>query len=42
MYIWINKIGGENLVILQNINILNYYVGMKYIELEFILELKYF
>ena len=42
MHIWINKIGGENPATLQNINILNHYVGMKYIEPESIPELKYF
>ena len=42
MYIWINKIGGETPAVLQNINILNHYVGMKYIEPDSIPELKYF
>ncbi len=42
MYIWINKIGGDEPATLQNINILNHYVGMKYIEPESIPELKYF
>lgn len=42
MYIWINKLAGENPGTLQNINILNHYVGMKYIEPESIPELKYF
>lgn len=42
MYIWINKIGGETPGTLQNINILNHYVGMKYIEPDAIPELKYF
>jgi len=42
MHIWINKIGGETPATLQNINILNHYVGMKYIEPDAIPELKYF
>lgn len=43
MYIWINKIsgsGGENII--QNINILNHYIGMKKIEPDAIPELAYF
>ena len=42
MYIWINKIGGETPATLQNINILNHYVGMRNIEPDAIPELKYF
>ena len=42
MHIWINKIGGESTSTLQNINILNHYVGMKFIEPESIPELTYF
>ena len=42
MHIWINKLGGDEPAVLQNINILNHYVGMKYIEPESIPELKYF
>ena len=42
MDIWINKIGGPNPATLQNINILNHYVGMKYIEPDSIPELQYF
>ncbi len=42
MYIWINKISGSEPGTLQNINILNHYVGMKMIEPESIPELKYF
>ncbi len=42
MYIWINKLGGDEPGTLQNINILNHYVGMKMIEPESIPELKYF
>ncbi len=42
MYIWINKLGGSDKGTLQNINILNHYVGMKMIEPESIPELKYF
>ena len=42
MYIWINKLGGESPGTLQNINILNHYVGMKMIEPDSIPELTYF
>ena len=42
MHIWINKIGGESPSTIQNINILNHYVGMKYIEPDAIPELTYF
>ena len=42
MFIYINKIGGSESGTLQNINILNHYIGMKYIEPESIPELKYF
>ncbi|HMQ50141.1 MAG TPA: hypothetical protein PKA00_22135 [Saprospiraceae bacterium] len=42
MHIWINKIGGNSPGTLQNVNILNHYVGMKYIEPDSIPELKYF
>ncbi len=42
MNIWINKMTGEELGTLQNINILNHYVGMKYIEPDAIPELVYF
>jgi copper chaperone NosL len=42
MYIWINKIEGEEPGTIQNINILNHYVGMKYIEPDSIPELVYF
>jgi copper chaperone NosL len=42
MYIWINKISGSEPRTLQNINILNHYVGMKMIEPESIPELSYF
>lgn len=42
MYIWINKITGDTESTLQNINILNHYVGMKYIEPDSIPELKFF
>ena len=42
MYIWINKITGDSPGTLQNINILNHYVGMKFIVPESIPELKYF
>ncbi len=39
--IWIDKIGGNEPGTLQNINILNHYVGMKPIEPESIPELSY-
>ncbi len=42
MYIWINKITGSEPGTLQNINILNHYVGMKKIVPESIPELQYF
>ena len=42
MYIWINKIGGDGPGTLQNVNILNHYVGMKFIEPDAIPELQYF
>lgn len=42
MYIYINKIGGESASTLQNVNILNHYVGMQKIEPESIPELVYF
>ncbi len=42
MFIWINKLGGDEPGTLQNINILNHYVGMKMIEPESIPELRYF
>ncbi len=42
MHIWINKLGGENPSVIQNINILNHYVGMKYIDEDAIPELQYF
>lgn len=42
MYIWINKITGSTEHILQNINILNHYIGMKKIEPDSIPELTYF
>lgn len=41
MNIHINKIGGDSPAVLQNINILNHYIGMKKIEPESIPELKY-
>ncbi|NNE15690.1 MAG: hypothetical protein HKN51_11975 [Saprospiraceae bacterium] len=40
MYIFINKIGGSEPGTLQNINILNHYIGMKPIEPDSIPELK--
>lgn len=42
MFIWINKITGQDPGTLQNINILNHYVGMKFIVPDSIPELKYF
>lgn len=42
MYIWINKITGDTESTLQNVNILNHYIGMKYIEPDSIKELTYF
>lgn len=42
LYIWINKMSGDTPHTLSNINILNHYVGMKYIVPESIPELKYF
>jgi copper chaperone NosL len=42
MFIWINQITGDTPSTLQNINILNHYIGMKYIEPESIPELKFF
>ncbi|MFK7771830.1 MAG: hypothetical protein AB8F94_06810, partial [Saprospiraceae bacterium] len=39
--IHIDKIGGDSPSVLQNINILNHYIGMKKIEPESIPELKY-
>lgn len=41
MHIYINKIGGATPGTLQNINILNHYIGMKAITPESIPELKY-
>jgi len=42
MHIWINKISGTDEYILQNVNILNHYIGMQAIHPESIPELKYF
>lgn len=42
MYIWINQISGNEEGVLQNVNILNHYIGMKYIEPDSIPELQYF
>ena len=41
MLIWIDKIGGKTPGTLQNVNILNHYIGMKKIEPESIPELRY-
>jgi len=40
--IWINKFSGTSKYIIQNINILNHYIGMKHIVPDAIPELKYF
>ena len=42
MYIFINRLGGETPATIQNINILNHYIGMKYIDADAIPELKFF
>lgn len=42
MYIYVNEIGGKEPGTLQNINILNHYIGMKYIVPDDIPELKFF
>ncbi len=42
MYIWVNKITGDTPSTLQNINILNHYIGMQYIKPDSIPELTYF
>ena len=42
MYIWMNKISGDDAGTLQNVNNLNHYIGMKEIHPESIPELKYF
>ncbi len=42
LFIYINKIGGDSPGTLQNINILNHYIGMKFIEPDSIPELTYF
>ena len=42
MYIWINNITGDTPSTLQNINILNHYIGMKYIVPEEIPEFTWF
>lgn len=42
MYIWVNKITGQEESTLQNINILNHYIGMQKIEPDSIPELKIF
>lgn len=42
MFIWINQITGQDPGTLQNINILNHYVGMQFIEPDSIPELQYF
>ena len=40
MYIWINRVTGETPHDLQNINLLNHYIGMKHIDSETIPELQ--
>ena len=42
MYIWINQMTGDTAYTLQNVNILNHYIGMQKIEPESIPELQYF
>ncbi|TAK40640.1 MAG: hypothetical protein EPO28_09815 [Saprospiraceae bacterium] len=42
MYIWINQITGNDAGTLQNVNILNHYIGMKFIEPDSIPEFTYF
>lgn len=42
LYIWINKLGGKTKGTLQNINILNHYVGMQPIDPDSIPELEFF
>ncbi len=42
LHIYINKLGGNSPGTLQNVNILNHYVGMKYIDEDAIPELKFF
>lgn len=42
MFIWIYQITGDTPHTLQNVNILNHYIGMKFIEPDSIPELKYF
>lgn len=42
MHIWVNKIDGKTPGTLQNVNILNHYVGMKKIVPDSIPELRYF
>lgn len=42
MYIWIDEVSGTDKYILQNVNILNHYIGMKPIHPESIPELIYF
>jgi len=42
MYIWVSKITGATESTLQNVNILNHYIGMKHIEPDQIPELTYF
>lgn len=42
LHIWINKISGSDKHIVQNINILNHYIGMQAIHPDSIPELRYF
>lgn len=42
MYIWIDKLTGDEPGTLQNINILNHYIGMQKIDQDAIPELRYF
>ena len=42
LFIWLDKLTGDTPGTIQNINILNHYVGMQYIDQESIPELVYF
>jgi copper chaperone NosL len=42
MYIWVNQVTGDDEATLQNVNILNHYIGMQKIEPDSIAELQYF
>jgi copper chaperone NosL len=42
LFIWLNKLSGDSPATIQNINILNHYIGMKYIDEASFKELIYF